>query len=156
MKAVLCKEFGPPEGLVVEEMPSPTAGRGQVVVEVRACGVNFPDILLIQNKYQFKPPLPFAPGGEVAGVVTEVGEGVRNVRIGDRVIGSTGWGGFAERAKPLGINRADSPGAVNPGQRAVGHEAERRVVAPHHEGVRLVGEHLGEQAEPCGAPSLED
>ena len=96
MKAVLCKEFGPPEGLVVEEMPSPTAGRGQVVVEVRACGVNFPDILLIQNKYQFKPPLPFAPGGEVAGVVTEVGEGVRNVRIGDRVIGSTGWGGFAE------------------------------------------------------------
>ena len=96
MKTVLCKEFGPPERLVVEDVPSPTPGPGQVVLAVRACGVNFPDVLLIQNKYQFKPPLPFAPGGEVAGVVTALGDGVRNVRVGERVIGSTGWGGFAE------------------------------------------------------------
>jgi NADPH2:quinone reductase len=96
MKTVLCKEFGPPESLVVEDVPSPTPAPGQVVLAVRACGVNFPDVLLIQNKYQFKPPLPFAPGGEVAGIVTAVGEGVRGVRVGERVIGSTGWGGFAE------------------------------------------------------------
>jgi NADPH2:quinone reductase len=96
MKTVLCKEFGPPESLVVEDVPSPVPGPGQVVLAVRACGVNFPDVLLIQNKYQFKPPLPFAPGGEVAGIVKAVGEGVRSVRVGERVIGSTGWGGFAE------------------------------------------------------------
>ncbi len=96
MRAVLCKEYGPPESLVVEELPSPVAGKGQVVLSVKAAGVNFPDVLIIQNKYQFKPPLPFSPGGEVAGVVKEVGEGVTNVKPGDRVIGSTGWGGFAE------------------------------------------------------------
>ncbi len=96
MKAVLCKEYGPPDSLVVEELPSPTAGHGEVVLAVRACGVNFPDVLIIQNKYQFRPPLPFAPGGEVAGVVTAVGDGVATLKVGDRVIGSTGWGGFAE------------------------------------------------------------
>jgi NADPH:quinone reductase len=96
MKAVLCTEFGPPERLVVEDVASPRPGAQQVVLSVRACGVNFPDVLLIENKYQFKPPLPFAPGGEVAGVVKEVGTGVTRFKAGDRVIGSTGWGGFAE------------------------------------------------------------
>lgn len=96
MRAVLCKEYGPPENLVVEELPSPTPGKGQVVLSVKACGVNFPDVLIIQNKYQFKPPLPFSPGGEVAGTVKELGEGVTHVKVGDRVIGSTGWGGYAE------------------------------------------------------------
>jgi len=96
MRAVLCKAYGPPESLVVEELPSPTAGLGEVVLDVRACGVNFPDVLIIQNKYQFRPPLPFAPGGEVAGVIKELGEGVKDLRVGQRVIGSTGWGGFAE------------------------------------------------------------
>ncbi len=96
MKAVLCKEFGPPEALVIETVPSPEPGPGQVRLAVKACGVNFPDTLIIQNKYQFKPPLPFSPGGEVAGVVDAVGEGVTAVKVGDRVIGSTGWGGFAE------------------------------------------------------------
>ena len=96
MRAVLCKEYGPPESLVVEELPSPKPGKGQVVLSVKACGVNFPDVLIIQNKYQFKPPLPFSPGGEVAGTVKELGEGVTNVKVGDRVIGSTGWGGYAE------------------------------------------------------------
>lgn len=96
MRAVVCKEFGPPERLVVEEQPSAAAGPGQVVVSVHAAGVNFPDVLIIQNKYQFKPPLPFTPGSEVAGVVREVGEGVEQVRPGDRVLAACGWGGFAE------------------------------------------------------------
>jgi NADPH2:quinone reductase len=93
---VLCKELGPPEKLVVEEVPSPKPGRGQVVVSVKAAGVNFPDTLIIQGKYQFKPEPPFSPGGEVAGVVKELGEGVGGVKPGDRVIASSTYGGFAE------------------------------------------------------------
>jgi NADPH2:quinone reductase len=96
MKAVLCKELGPPEKLVVEEVPSPKPGKGQVVVSVKAAGVNFPDTLIIQGKYQFKPEPPFSPGGEVAGVVKELGEGVSGVKPGDRVIASSTYGGFAE------------------------------------------------------------
>ena len=96
MRAVLCKELGPPEKLVVEEVPSPKPGRGQVVVSVKAAGVNFPDTLIIQGKYQFKPEPPFSPGGEVAGVVKELGEGVGGVKRGDRVIASSTYGGFAE------------------------------------------------------------
>jgi NADPH2:quinone reductase len=97
MRAVLCKEFGPPDTLVVEEVPDPTPGPGQVIVDVAGCGVNFPDFLMIQDRYQFKPGLPFSPGGEIAGVVSAVGEGVEDVAVGDRVLSSTGWGGMAER-----------------------------------------------------------
>lgn len=96
MKAVLCKQHGLPDTLVLEDIPSPTPGPKQVVISVKACGVNFPDTLIIQNKYQFKPELPFSPGGEVAGVVKEVGEGVSHLNVGDTVIAMTGWGGFAE------------------------------------------------------------
>ncbi len=96
MKAVLCKEYGLPGKLVVEDIPSPKAASGQVVVSVKACGVNFPDTLIIQGKYQFKPEMPFSPGGEVAGVVKEIGEGVTRVKPGDRVIAFNTWGGFAE------------------------------------------------------------
>ncbi len=96
MKAVLCKAYGMPETLVIEEVESPRPGKGQVVVDVKACGVNFPDTLIIQGKYQFKPDLPFSPGSEVAGIVKEVGEGVKGISVGDHVIASTGWGGFAE------------------------------------------------------------
>jgi NADPH2:quinone reductase len=97
MKAVLCKELGPPEKLVVEQVPSPKPGKGQVVVSVKAAGVNFPDTLIIQGKYQFKPEPPFSPGGEVAGVIKELGEGVARLKPGDRVIAaSTTFGGFAE------------------------------------------------------------
>lgn len=96
MKAVLCKAYGPPENLVIEEVEPLKAGWGQVVVSVKACGINFPDTLIIEGKYQFKPEVPFSPGGEVAGLVKEVGEGVTGVKVGDRVIASTGWGGFAE------------------------------------------------------------
>ncbi len=96
MKAVLCKAYGPPENLVVEEVEPLKPGSGQVVISVKACGVNFPDTLIIEGKYQFKPEVPFSPGGEVAGVVKEIGDGIEGVKIGDRVIAFTGWGGFAE------------------------------------------------------------
>jgi len=96
---LLCKQFGPPESLVLEDVASPKPGPGEVVVSVKAASVNFPDVLIIQNKYQFKPPLPFSPGSELAGVVKEVGEGVTNVKPGDRVIAFTTYGAFAEEAK---------------------------------------------------------
>ena len=99
MKAVLCKTFGPPESLVVEEIPSPVPGPGEAVISVKAASVNFPDVLIIQNKYQFKPPLPFSPGSELAGVVKEVGEGVKGFRPGDKVIAFTTYGAFAEEVK---------------------------------------------------------
>jgi NADPH2:quinone reductase len=96
MKAVLCKAYGSPETLVIEDVESPTPGRGQVVVTVKACGVNFPDTLIIRGLYQFKPPPPFSPGSEVAGIVKAVGEGVETVKPGDRVIAFGAFGGFAE------------------------------------------------------------
>src|SRR5438094_9887691 len=99
MKAVLCKQYGPPESLTIEELSSPTAGAGEVVVTVKAASVNFPDVLIIQNKYQFKPPLPFSPGSELAGVVKEVGSGVSGWKPGDRVIAFTTYGAFAEEVK---------------------------------------------------------
>lgn len=96
MKAVLCKKLGPPEDLVVEDIPSLVPNAGQVVVAVKAAGVNFPDTLIIQGKYQFKPEPPFSPGGEVAGVVKELGANVTGVKVGDRVIAAATFGGFAE------------------------------------------------------------
>jgi NADPH2:quinone reductase len=99
MKAVLCKQYGPPETLVIEDLPSPRAGPGEAVVSVKAASVNFPDVLIIQNKYQFKPPLPFSPGSELAGVVKEVGAGVSSVRPGDKVMAFTTYGAFAEEVK---------------------------------------------------------
>ena len=96
MKAVLCKEWGPPESLVLEDIPAREPGPGQVRIRVRAASVNFPDVLIIQNKYQFKPERPFSPGSEAAGDVISVGEGVTHVKAGDRVLASTGHGSFAE------------------------------------------------------------
>lgn len=97
MKAVLSKDVGGPETLVLEELPDPVAGPGRVLIDVKACGVNYPDVLIIEDKYQFKPPRPFAPGGEVSGVISAVGEGVTRFKVGDRVLASTGWGGYAEK-----------------------------------------------------------
>jgi NADPH2:quinone reductase len=99
MKAVVCKQYGPPESLAFEELPSPRAGAGEVVISVKAASVNFPDVLIIQNKYQFKPPLPFSPGSELAGVVKEVGSGVTAFRPGERVMAFTTYGAFAEEVK---------------------------------------------------------
>jgi NADPH2:quinone reductase len=99
MKAVLCKQFGPPDALVLQDLPSPRPGQGEVVITVKAASLNFPDVLIIQNKYQFKPPLPFSPGSELAGVVKEVGAGVQGWRPGDKVMAFTTYGAFAEEVK---------------------------------------------------------
>ncbi len=105
MKALLCKQFGPPETLVVETLPDLVAGDTQVVIDVHAASVNFPDTLIVQGLYQFKPQLPFSPGGECAGVVNSVGSKVKTVKPGDKVIAFTGWGAFAEQvaADPLQV-----------------------------------------------------
>ena len=95
MKAMLSKEVGGPETLVLEELPTPEPGKKQVRIRVHAAGVNFPDTLIIRDMYQMKPPRPFAPGGEIAGEVEAVGEGVSGLAIGDRVLGMVGFGGFA-------------------------------------------------------------
>jgi NADPH2:quinone reductase len=97
MKAVLSKTVGGPDTLVLEEVADPTLKPGEVLVAVKACGVNYPDVIIIEDKYQFKPERPFSPGGEIAGVVEAVGEGVTKVKVGDRVIGQAGWGGMAEK-----------------------------------------------------------
>ena len=97
MKAVLCKSFGPAENLVLEEVASPEPKKNEILLDVHAAGVNFPDTLIIEGKYQFKPPFPFSPGGEAAGVVAAVGEKITHVQPGDRVMALTGWGSFAEQ-----------------------------------------------------------
>jgi NADPH2:quinone reductase len=96
VKAVLCKQWGDPDSLVVEEVESRPPGAGEVRLRVRACGVNFLDTLIIQGKYQVKPPLPFSPGVEIAGEVLDVGEGVTRPKPGARVLALADWGGFAE------------------------------------------------------------
>ena len=96
MRALLCTQFGPPHLLELKDVPSPSARAGEAVVTVKAASVNFPDVLIIENKYQFKPPLPFSPGSELAGIVKEVGEGVTRIKRGDRVMAFTIHGAFAE------------------------------------------------------------
>ena len=97
MRAVLSKTPGGPETLVVEDVLDPTPKPGELVIEVKAVGINYPDTLIIEDKYQFRPERPFSPGAEVAGVVEAVGEGVKGVAKGDRVIAVPGWGGLVER-----------------------------------------------------------
>lgn len=98
MKAIVCEQYGPPESLVFTEIPSTTPGSGEVLIDVQACGVNFPDTLIIQGLYQHKPPLPFTPGSDIAGIVKAVGEGVSHLKPGDEVITVVFQGGFAEEA----------------------------------------------------------
>jgi NADPH2:quinone reductase len=109
----MCHRYGPPETLVVEDVPPLVAGLGEAVVAVQAASVNFPDVLIIQNKYQFKPPLPFSPGSEAAGIVSSVGEGVTNVRVGDRVMALTTHGGLAEEVKLGARQLVPIPDAMN-------------------------------------------
>ncbi len=97
MQAVLCKANGLPESLELCDVPDPTPGSGEVVLDVHAAAINFPDVLMIQGKYQSQPPVPFAPGGEVAGVVAQLGADVTGVQVGDRVFAGIGHGGFAEQ-----------------------------------------------------------
>lgn len=96
MRAILCKEYGPADKLAITDLPSPEAKGSGVKIRVHAAGLNFPDTLIIQGKYQLKPPLPFAPGGEMTGEVIGVGEKVTRFKLGDRVMGLTGYGAFAE------------------------------------------------------------
>ena len=122
MKAVVCKQFGPPEDLVIEDVPDPVAGPGEVVVTTRAIPITFPDTLMLEDKYQFKAELPYIPGAEVVGDVAEVGEGVDGIAVGDRVIARLGvTGGMAEMAKvhhkgiiplPEGAPYAESSGLM--------------------------------------------
>jgi NADPH2:quinone reductase len=97
MKAIVCNEFGLPEKLNFSELPDPIPSPNQVLIAVEACGINFPDVLIIQNKYQFKPELPFAPGGEVAGKIIGMGDQVQGFQVGQPVLALCGWGGFAEK-----------------------------------------------------------
>ncbi|MCE5975768.1 NADPH:quinone oxidoreductase family protein [Pseudomonas sp. JR33AA] len=97
MKAVLCKTLGPARNLVLEEVASPLPKKNEILLDVQAAGVNFPDTLIIEGKYQFQPPLPFSPGGEAAGVVAAIGEKAGAFKVGDRVMALTGWGAFAEQ-----------------------------------------------------------
>jgi NADPH:quinone reductase and related Zn-dependent oxidoreductases len=97
MKAVLCKTLGPARDLVLEDVASPVPKKNELLLEVQAAGVNFPDTLIIEGKYQFQPPLPFSPGSEAAGVVAAVGEKAGAFKVGDRVMALTGWGAFAEQ-----------------------------------------------------------
>jgi NADPH2:quinone reductase len=111
---VVCKTWGPPESLTIEDLPSPLPGRGQVVVTVQAAGVNFPDVLIVQGKYQFKPELPFSPGAEVAGTVKAVGDGVRHVQPGDAVAAFLTLGGFAEEVLVDADRVAPLPPSIDP------------------------------------------
>ncbi|WP_156445942.1 alcohol dehydrogenase catalytic domain-containing protein, partial [Sphingomonas sp. CCH9-F2] len=97
MRALLSRAPGGPETLEIGDLPEPVAAAGEVLVSVKACAINYPDVLVIEDKYQFKPPRPFAPGGEFSGVVESVGEGVTAFSPGDRVMGNTGMGGLVER-----------------------------------------------------------
>ncbi|MDH3739617.1 MAG: NADPH:quinone oxidoreductase family protein, partial [Alphaproteobacteria bacterium] len=97
MRALVCKEYGPPESMVIEERDDPVPGPGQVCIDVAAAGINFPDVLSIAGKYQVKTPTPFVPGNEAAGVVSALGEGVTQYAIGDKVIINCSGGAFAEK-----------------------------------------------------------
>jgi len=96
MKTLSCLQYGAINSLKLLEVPTPEPKAHEILIEVKACGVNFPDILLVEGKYQFKPEFPFAPGGEVAGIVKQIGEEVKDFEVGERVVAFTGWGGFAE------------------------------------------------------------
>ena len=113
MRALLSTATGGPETLVMGELPEPVAGPGQVVVAVKACSINFPDTLMIVDLYQFKPPRPFAPGGEIAGVVEAVGDGVSGFAVGDRVIGLCGNGGLTEKVAVAAFNCFKMPDAMS-------------------------------------------
>tara|TARA_B110000459_G_scaffold154930_1_gene169353 strand:- start:238 stop:1221 length:984 start_codon:yes stop_codon:yes gene_type:complete len=97
MKAIVCKTYGPPENLVLEEIDDPVAAENEAVVQIYSASLNFPDGLQIQGKYQFQPPMPFTPGSEVGGIITSVGAGIQGFAVGDRVMATPGIGGLAEQ-----------------------------------------------------------
>lgn len=119
MRAVRCHTLSGPSGLQVDELDAPTPGAGEVAIDVRAAGVNFPEVLLSYGKYQFKPPTPFIPGGELAGVVAAVGEGVSSLRVGERVAATMIHGAFAERVVTPELSAVPLPDAVSFGVGAI-------------------------------------
>ena len=121
LKAVLCKAFGPPESLVLEEVPDPVAGDEDLLIDVKAAALNFPDVLMIAGKYQSQPAFPFSPGGEIAGTVLSAGAKVTEFAPGDQVFGATWFGGLAERTvapaaklmrKPASMSFAEAAGVT--------------------------------------------
>ena len=98
MKAIVCSKFGTPDTLKYQEIKTPNPKEGEILITVKACSVNFPDTLIIQGKYQFKPEFPFSPGSDVAGIIEKVGENVKHFKVGDAVVGFIPFGGFAEKA----------------------------------------------------------
>lgn len=127
MKAVRCKDWGPIDNLVIEDLPEPAPGAGEVLVDVRAAGVNFPDVMTVQGKYQVRPALPFTPGNEFAGTVRAVGAGVSAFAPGQRVIGFTRTGAFAEQAV---APRKPAAPARRPRCRSRGRSLARRARRP--------------------------
>ncbi|GFM49943.1 NADPH:quinone oxidoreductase [Pseudomonas cichorii] len=113
MKALLCKAFGPADTLTLENVDSPAIKKNEILLDVQAAGVNFPDTLIIEGKYQFKPPFPFSPGGEAAGIISQVGEKITHLKPGDRVMALTGWGSFAEQVAVPGYNVLPIPEAMD-------------------------------------------
>ena len=113
MKALLCREFGPEENLTVEDIDAPALQPGHVRIAVKAGGLNFPDLLCVRGQYQFKPPLPFVPGTEGAGEITELGEGAKGVAVGDRVLFNTPVGAFAEEVVVPTVTVTKIPDAMS-------------------------------------------
>ncbi|WP_122553260.1 NADPH:quinone oxidoreductase family protein [Pseudomonas viridiflava] len=113
MKALLCKAFGPASTLVLEDIPAPDVKKNEILLDIHAAGVNFPDTLIIEGKYQFKPPFPFSPGSEAAGVISVVGENVTHLKPGDRVMALTGWGSFAEQVAVPNYNVLPIPESMD-------------------------------------------
>ncbi|MEL0301997.1 MAG: NADPH:quinone oxidoreductase family protein, partial [Flavobacteriaceae bacterium] len=109
MKAIVCEKYGPPANLILKELPSLTPKDKEVVVRVKACSLNFPDTLIIQGKYQFKPQLPFTPGSDISGVVKAIGKEVKHLKVGDEVFGFVSHGGFAEEVVAPGKNIFPKP-----------------------------------------------
>ena len=116
MRAVVCQQLGPLDDLVIEDRQSLTPGPDEVVIDVRAAGVNYVDGLICQGRYQIKPPTPFVPGSEIAGEVSAVGAAVNGVAVGDRVIAMTGFGGFADQAAVPGASVIAIPETLGFGQ----------------------------------------
>ncbi len=112
VRAVVCKELGSLDNVVVEERATPVPGRGQVIIDMRAAGVNYVDGLICQGRYQMKPAVPYVPGGEIAGVVSAVGEGVTRVQVGERVMAMTGFGAFAEQVAVASSSVDSVPNAL--------------------------------------------
>lgn len=113
MKAVLCKSFGPINKITIEDVPDLTPSEDEVIISVKACGLNFPDTLIVQGKYQFKPEFPFSPGGEISGVVKAIGEQVAHLNIGDKVMYGSVFGGFAEEVKAKAVDVLIMPSTMN-------------------------------------------